>query len=349
MKKKLLIGGIIIGLAVTATGCASGTISNDYVTISNYKGVEVDKIEGIPEITDDAVENNIETVLKGFSKIKEVTGRAAKEGDVVVLDYTASADGKTIEGGGASDYELELGSNSFFKEFEESIVGHNKGDTFELQHEFESDYTNTAFAGKKVIFSITVKSINEQEVPDLTDDFVQQISQKSKTVKEYKKEMRELLEENNEEYVMSELEESAWAKVLENTEVKKYPEDQIEEEKQTLYDHYQKGADYYEMEFADFLKQMDMTEEQFEENVSEAAKTNVKENVTVEAIAKKEKIELSDKEYEKAEEALAEEMGYESVESMKEEAPEKYIKNYILRDKVKTWVAENCVQVESEK
>lgn len=345
MKKKYAVAALLLAAAAGLTSCSGGSVSNDYIKISKYKGVEVPAVEGLPDITDESVENNIQTVLEGFAEITEVTDRPAQEGDIAVLDYTASADGQEIENGGNTEYELELGSNTFFAEFEEAVVGRNIGDTFELQHSFEDSYTNQNYAGKDVTFQITLTGIKEKELPDLTDEFVQTISQESETVGEYRKEIRDLLEENNEEYIQSELQDTVWQAVLENTEVIEYPEDRLEEEKQHFYDYYQAGADYYGMEFADFLAGMEVTEEEFEEKVLEAARSNLKEDLTAELIAEKEDISMTDEEYEKAKEELAEEMSYTDVEQMEEEVDEKNIKSYILRDQVKAWTAENCIQV----
>lgn len=345
MKRKFAVAALLLTAAAGLTSCSGGSVSNDYIRISKYKGVEVPAVEGLPDITDESVENNIQTVLEGFAEITEVTDRPAKEGDIAVLDYKAYADGQEIENGGNSEYELELGSNTFFEEFEEAVVGHNIGDTFELQHSFDASYTNQSYAGKDVTFQITLTGIKEKELPDLTDEFVQTISQESETVDEYREEIRDLLEENNEEYIQSELQDTVWQAVLDNTEVIEYPEDRLEEEKQHFYDYYQAGADYYGMEFADFLSGMEVSEDEFEEQVTEAAKSNLKEDLTAELIAEKEDISMTDEEYEKAKEDLAEEMSYTDVEEMEEEVDEKNIKSYILRDQVKAWTAENCVQV----
>ena len=90
---------------------------------------------------------------------------------------------------------------------------------------------------------------------------------------------------------------------------------------------------------------MEVTEEEFEEQVTEAARSNLKEDLTAELIAEKENISMTDEEYEKAKEDLAEEMSYTDVEQMEEEVDEKNIRSYILRDQVKAWTAENCIQV----
>ncbi|MBM6949245.1 trigger factor [Mordavella massiliensis] len=344
MKKKYA-AALMLAAATGLTACSAGGASNDYIRIAKYKGVEVEAVEGLPDITDESVENNIQTVLEGFAQITEVTDRPAREGDIAVLDYTASADGQEIENGGNEAYELELGSNTFFAEFEDAVIGHSVGDSFELEHAFAEDYTNQNYAGKNVTFTITLTGIREKELPDLTDEFVQTISQKSETVDEYREEMRELLEENNEEYVQSELEDKVWQKILDGTEVTEYPKDRLDEEKEAFYTYYQAGADYYGMEFADFLAAMEVTEEEFEEQVTEAAKSNLKENLTAELIAEKEDISMTDEEYGKAKEELADEMSYEDVEEMEEEVEEHNIKSYILRDQVKAWAAQNCIQV----
>lgn len=104
----------------------------------------------------------------------------------------------------------------------------------------------------------------------------------------------------------------------------------------------------YEMELPEFLSKMDMTEEEFEKKAEEAARSNVKEDLVVELIAEKENIRLDKKEYKKAKKELAEEMGYEDVEAMEKEASADAVRRYILRDKVKEWVAGNCIQAASD-
>ena len=91
MKRKYAMAALLLAAAAGLTSCSGGSASNDYIKISKYKGVEVPAVEGLPDITDESVENNIQTVLEGFAEITEVTDRPAQEGDIAVLDYTASA------------------------------------------------------------------------------------------------------------------------------------------------------------------------------------------------------------------------------------------------------------------
>lgn len=360
------MASMMLSVALLAGGCSASTesegtedaevvseqveqkgASNDYIKISVYKGVEVPAVEGLPEITEDAIDNNIQVVREGFAENTEVD-RAIQDGDIVVIDYTTYINGdEPVESGSDEDRQLTVGNNSLFDGFDENLIGKSKGDSFQLENTFSESYEDEALAGQDAILKITIKGVYEQELPDLTDEFVQTISQESETVAEYREEMRALLEANNEEYMMSELIETAWSQVLVNTEVIEYPEDQLEAARQEFYDYYQLGADMYEMEFEEFLIEQGFgSEEAFEEAVENAARTNLLQDLVVALIVEEEGLELSDEDYTAKLEALAEEMHYDSVDAMIEDATEDAVYKYVMRDVVKEWLAENCVQVE---
>lgn len=366
MKKRIVMASMMLSVALLAGGCSASTesegtedaevvseqveqkgASNDYIKISVYKGVEVPAVEGLPEITEDAIDNNIQVVREGFAENTEVD-RAIQDGDIVVIDYTTYINGdEPVESGSDEDRQLTVGNNSLFDGFDENLIGKSKGDSFQLENTFSESYEDEALAGQDAILKITIKGVYEQELPDLTDEFVQTISQESETVAEYREEMRALLEANNEEYMMSELIETAWSQVLVNTEVIEYPEDQLEAARQEFYDYYQLGADMYEMEFEEFLIEQGFgSEEAFEEAVENAARTNLLQDLVVALIVEEEGLELSDEDYTAKLEALAEEMHYDSVDAMIEDATEDAVYKYVMRDVVKEWLAENCVQVE---
>lgn len=347
MKKKVAACAVLLSVGMALTGCSSnGPVENDYIKITQYKGIEVPAVEGYSEITDTAVDNKIEEIIEGFAEYTEVTDRPVQEGDTIYLSYSAVVDGEVLEDKSESKYQASVGNGSLYDGFDEDVIGLNVGDSYVKSETYDEDYEDEDLAGKTMDLTITITNIYEKELADLTDDFVQTISQKSETVDEYKEEVRALLEEANEEAMMSELMESVWSVVLENTEVKEYPQDLLDEEVQELYDYYQQGADVYEMEFADFLVEVvGTTEEEFAEKAQEAAESNVKEDLIVALICEKEGISLTDEEMEAAKEELAEEMEYEDVEAMLEDAGEEAVEKYILRDAVKEWLADNCIQV----
>ena len=192
MKKKLtVLAAGICALSLLLTGCSS-EISNDYVTITKYKGVEIDKVDA-DAISDNDVETQINSVLQSKSTTTEVTDRAAQTGDTVTIDYEGKKDGEAFKGGTATDAQLTLGSGQFIDGFEDGVVGHNIGDTFDLDLTFPENYGNEDLAGQAVVFTVTLKGISQTDVPELTDEFVQSVSDTSKTVEEYKKEIKKSL------------------------------------------------------------------------------------------------------------------------------------------------------------
>lgn len=230
-------------------------------------------------------------------------------------------------GGSADNYPLELGSGSFIDGFEDSIVGHNVGETFDWNGKFPDDYQNTDLAGKDVVFTITVNALTEPELPELTDDFVKTVSEESETVEEYREEVRKNLEETAQENYDSELNSAVWEAVLEKAEVKGYPDGEVDRIYNTYLEQYQEMASYYNMEYDEFIQlYTEMTVDEFEEEAKEAAKDNIKQSQVAEVIAEKEGLTLTDEEYEKEFEKLAEDYGYEDVDDLKEVAGRRDIK-----------------------
>lgn len=352
MKKRIaVLTAGICAAALMMTGC-SGEISNDYVTITQYKGVEVEKQDAV-KVTDEEVEQQIESIRQSNATTREITDRAAQDGDIVTIDYAGTKDGVAFDGGTAEDQQLKLGSDSFIDGFEDGIIGHNIGDKFDLNLTFPEDYQSTDLAGQAVVFSVTLDGISVSDVPELNDEFVKSVSEESETVEEYKKEIKKSMEESNEETAKTALKESAWTAVMENTEVTKYPKDELNDMISMIKEQYQSMAEYYGMEFADFLSQyMNMDEETFNTEATKVAKEQVKQNLAVELIIKKAKIDVSDKVMNKKYKEFAEKYGYESAddlkEAMKEDGNEKNLEQMVKLDLVQEWVAENCKQVEAK-
>lgn len=350
MKKRMVM--LLTGAAAASmilAGCSSSTgLETDELTISKYKGVEVEQVEKPEEITDEDVENAIQGTLQTNTTTIDITDRAVQDGDTATIDFVGKINGEEFEGGSATDYQLVIGSGAFIDGFEDSVIGHNIGETYDWAGAFPEDYSNADYAGKDVVFTITVKAITQQEVPELTDEFVKTVSEESETVEEYKEEVKANLEEDAQSNYDSQLSQSVWQAVLDNTEVKKYPEDEVSEISDSLIEQYKSAAEYYGQEYEDFIQtQMGYSVEDFEEQVDEAAKASVKQTMVTTAIAEKEKIQLSDEEYEKQLEQMVEDYGYTDVDSLKESAEEEDLKEIALNNMVKEWLIEHCIQVAS--
>lgn len=353
MKKRIMILAGVCLSAVLLGGC-SGEISNEYVTISDYKGVEVEKVDKV-QVTDQEVETNINSILESEATYEAVTGRAAKEGDVANIDYAGKMDGVAFEGGTAEGAEVILGSNSLIDGFEAGIVGHNVGETFELNLTFPDPYErNPDLAGKPVVFTVTLNGLSKQIIPELTDELVKKYSETAETVEEYKKELKEQMQKSYDEYAESSLKEAAWTELMENhVEMQKYPTDELKSMNERIRKQYEQRAEQANMEFEEYLQSyLNMDEETFNTERSKAAKSQVKENLVCELIAEKAKIDVSDKALDTCYEKYAKEYSFESADAMKaaikEAGIEEDFKEMATLDLVKEWLADNCKQVDKK-
>ena len=116
------------------------------------------------------IDEIIERMQQNFVDKTEVK-RAAKDGDEVIIDFIGKKDGVAFDGGSAKDFALKLGGGQFIPGFEEGVVGHKAGETFDLKLEFPKDYHAENLAGAKVVFSVTLHKVNELKLPELNDEF----------------------------------------------------------------------------------------------------------------------------------------------------------------------------------
>ena len=161
-------------------GYWSGIKATDYVTLpKDYNAISLSGSDLTP--TDDELQFQLDSLLNQYTTTQTVTGRAAQNGDTVNIDYTGTVDGVAFTGGTASGYDLVLGSGSFIDGFEDQIVGHNVGDTFDVNVTFPDGYGDSTDAegntitlsGKEAVFSVTLNTITQSVVPTLTDEWVE--------------------------------------------------------------------------------------------------------------------------------------------------------------------------------
>ena len=151
----------------------------DYVTLpKGFDSIALTEKDLQP--TDDELQFQLDSLLKQYATTQQVTGRAAQNGDTVNIDYSGTVDGVAFNGGTATGYDLTLGSGSFIDGFEDQIIGHNAGDTFDVTVTFPDGYGDSTDAegntitlsGKEAVFSVTLNSISESVTPELTDEWV---------------------------------------------------------------------------------------------------------------------------------------------------------------------------------
>lgn len=153
------------------------------VKLGQYKGLEVEKVDtSVPE---SAVEAELKKVQEQNSRLVTVEDRAAMMGDTATISYKGTIDGVAFEGGESDNFDLVLGSHSFIDTFEDQIVGHNVGDKFDVNVTFPEEYHAEDLKGKAAVFAVELKGLSLKELPELNDEFAQDVSE-FETLDEYK-------------------------------------------------------------------------------------------------------------------------------------------------------------------
>ena len=161
-------------------GYWSGIKALDYVTLpEDFGSIALKENDLTP--TEDELQQQVDNLLNQYTSSQPVTGRSAQSGDVANIDYTGTVDGVAFTGGTATGYDLTLGSGSFIDGFEDQIIGHNVGDTFDVTVTFPDGYGDSTDAegntitlsGKEAVFSVTLNAITQSVVPTLTDEWVE--------------------------------------------------------------------------------------------------------------------------------------------------------------------------------
>ena len=206
----------------------TGVKASDYVELpEGYKHLEIEAAR--PEDpTDEDVDNSIEEELQNRATSEEVD-RRVEEGDTVSIDYVGKMDGEEFEGGSGS-YDLVIGSETFVEGFEEGLIGAKKGETRDIELTFPDDYHPEAgLNGKDVVFTVTVNTIKENKVPELTDDFVKSLNltnafgQAVTSVNDYSEYVRSNLIQSGEETFENTVKSQIVSKLLEDSSFKQEP------------------------------------------------------------------------------------------------------------------------------
>ncbi len=340
MKKKLLLVFVAICSMFVLFGCGDEKEekASKYVKVGKYDGLEIEKTDVI-KVTDADVEAAIRTDLQTLKKSIEVTG-PAKEGDTVTIDYVGKLNGEAFEGGTETNKELTLGSNEFIDGFEDGIVGHSVGETFDLELTFPADYGNE-LAGQKTVFTVTLKKI--MSLPELTEELLPEIGTTAKTVKEYKELVRKNLEESNKEVAQSENQQLILKALLEKCEIKKYPESRLIRITKELVYQESYGAVMNDIGIDQAVQSS------WGMSVEEKVNELLTMELAVEYIADKEDIVVSEKEYEEKMVEMAGEADVASFITYYESfLGEGYFKRMMLQEKVAAFLLKNCKEVKSK-
>ena len=272
------------------------------VTIEGYKGIEVTRTTAT--ISDEAVASEIAKIQDRNARTEEVTDRAAALGDTVNIDYEGFKDGIAFDGGKAAGHNLELGSGSFIPGFEDQIVGHTVGETFDINLSFPADYHAEELAGAAVTFAIKLNGISTKILPELDDDFAKDVSEFD-TMDEYKADVKAKLEADAAKQADSDVE-AQIIEALTNKLVAEIPEPMIVAETENFVRDYDNRLRMQGLKLDDYLKYTGMSLDDVRAQMRPRAESQVKTRLALEKIAALEGVTVSDEEIEAELTSLAE-------------------------------------------
>ena len=313
------------------------------VTLGEYKNLSAAKETFV--ITEEDVDGQINGVRKRNGRVIDLE-REAQMGDTADIDFVGTLDGVAFDGGSAEGYELELGSNTFVPGFEEQIVGMNIGDVKDINITFPDDYT-PEMAGKDVVFKVTLNGLSVTELPELDDDFVQDVSEFN-TVEEYRADTRKDMER-----VMQEQMDAKWRTAIMtqacNNMTVEIPESMMEEKIDDLIRSYAAnfGLTDPKMTTDDIKNMMGLDEEAINATIRPAAEYQIKQELLLDAIATAENIEITDEELEDYIKGAAETVGV-TADQIRQYFGEEYIKNEFKKEKASKIVIESAVETAPE-
>ncbi len=284
------------------------------VEIKDYLGIEVAK--EVAPVTEEEIENEIFGVRNRNSRETDITDRAAENGDTATIDFEGFTDGVAFEGGKGNDYPLELGSNSFIPGFEDQIVGHNVGDSFDVNVTFPTEYHAPDLARKEAVFKVTLNKLQKIELPELDDEFVKDVSEFD-SVDAYRADWKAKLEKQHEERANAAFENDIM-KVLTEKLVADIPEPMFVEETENFVRDYDNRLRMQGLDLKTYFKYTGLTLEKLREQMRPQAENQVKCRLALEKIASLENIVPTDTEVEEeyATIAKAYNMEVEQVKTM---------------------------------
>lgn len=289
------------------------------VKLGQYKDLEVTKLDR--EVTDEEVEEALENRRKEFAELV-VTDNPAKDGDTVVIDYVGSVDGEEFDGGAATNYSLELGSNSFIPGFEEQLVGVEPSSEVDVNVTFPEEYHAEDLAGKEALFKVTIHEVKTKELPELDDDFAQDADDEVETMDELREKTRKELEESRAQFADNARDEEAIQKAVANAEIEEIPWDMTHEEVHRQMDLFYNQLNQQGMNPELYFNITQTTEEDLHKQFEVGAEDSVRTNLVIEEVAKAENLEASDEEIETEIKELAGQYGLEEKQVREVLSPE---------------------------
>lgn len=361
MKKQFRALGYVLSLALgmtMLTGCGKKVDGVDqqgmidkyaaYCDLPDYKGLEYTETRST--VTDADVRNKIDSLLQQYATKTQVKEGTVADGDNVNIDFVGSIDGVEFEGGNSNGagYDLTLGSGSMIPGFEDGIVGHKVGDTFNIKATFPENYGKDELNGKEADFKITINYLTQTELPEYNDAFVASYTDAT-SILEYEDSVRKDLVEQYEQSDKNQNESAIMQVLVEKTTYNEYPQQEMQDLIDKSIAQQEQAASSYGYSLGDYVtaRYGFSDEDSFRQYIQGLAEDYIKEKIAVCAVAKDTGITVTKEEVDNYKKKIMDYYSYEDESKLEENYSSEDIVYYALAEKVVDFLLENGKGVEA--
>lgn len=272
------------------------------VELGKYKGVKIEKIS--TEVTDEDIDKEIDRERESNARTITVEDRPVKDGDTAVINFEGFVDGVSFEGGKGENYPLVIGSGSFIPGFEEQLIGKNTGDEVDVNVTFPEDYQADNLKGKAALFKVKINEIKEKELPELDDEFASEVSEFD-TMDEYRADVKSKLAEKKEKEAKDKKEDAVIEAIIADSKME-IPDAMVDTQTKQMANDYASRLQQQGLSLEQYFMFTGLDMDKFLEQMRPGALKRIQTRLVLEAIVKAENFEVSDEDYEKELERMAE-------------------------------------------
>ena len=312
------------------------------VELGTYKGVEIDKLD--TEVTDADVDAELDRVREQNARTITVDDRAVQDKDMTVIDFEGFVDGEAFEGGKAENYSLTIGSHSFIDTFEEQLIGKNIGEEVEVNVTFPEEYHAKELAGKPALFKVTIKEIKVKELPELDDDFAQDVSD-CETLEAYKDSLREEIQNRKADAAKNAKEDAVIEAIIEDAKME-IPDPMVDTQVRQMAEDFARRISQQGITLDQYFQFTGMNPQSFLDQMKPQALKRIQSRLVLEAVVAAEGIKATDEEIEKEMSDMAEayQMELDKVKELLGDAEKEQLALDIAVQKAVTVVVDSAVE-----
>ena len=319
------------------------------VKLGEYKGLSAKHVK--PEISDDQVMAQIRQAAEQNARMEKAEeGTVLKKGDIAVIDFKGTVDGKAFEGGEGKTYPLEIGSQSFIPGFEDQLEGHKAGDDVTVSVSFPKDYFVDTLAGKGAEFAVHINDVKHKVIPVIDDAFAKSVS-RYETLDELKESLKQQMQLRAFQQAEEAYHQSLINQAVANSKVD-IPQEMVDQRIDEIEQEVKLNMEAQGMDFDKYLSNMGKSEEEFRQSYNKTAEQQVREGLVLAEIANVEKLEATNQDLNMEVYSMARQFNAEPkdvIKIIRDENRAGMLYNSVLRKKAAAFIYGAAVKEESKK